>query len=336
MQDPRDLEDELEDDDQLDVHHTDEFDRRYMDERSWETLREDEHGRLVAAGQPTSQRKRVRAADAGVRIRRGLMRCDDLPDRTFLKGAILGKQASKLASSLAWCSSYFTAGHEHARTIALTPMKAATVFRYLQLVLDMSETCASSTDMAPNRAVALVALAKKFITEFFDQNPLSQMSVVLLRHGVAHTLTEFNASPVVHRRAFESSIDTGGAVSLQNMLELCSQVRPPCSAVAHGVVVVHQRLDLTTCDSAAWRAWCLTSKHMTTDIVNSTSMGPLLDATTPQRGRCFWQQLLQVLPQLFFMFKVCACRQRCMCRRTAAAKCLCSCLRCPHVILATS
>jgi hypothetical protein len=69
------LEEDQDEDDNAEVHKTDEFDRRYLDERSWETLAEDEHGRLVAAGQSDVQRKRLRPTGTGVRIRRGLMRC---------------------------------------------------------------------------------------------------------------------------------------------------------------------------------------------------------------------------------------------------------------------
>lgn len=70
----------LEDDDddaEEDVggHRTDAFERRYLDERSWEALAEDEHGRLVASTTAAVQRKRVRAADTGERVRRGLIRC---------------------------------------------------------------------------------------------------------------------------------------------------------------------------------------------------------------------------------------------------------------------
>lgn len=69
----------LEDDDddaEEDVggHRTDAFERRYLDERSWEALAEDEHGRLVASTTAAVQRKRVRAADTGERVRRGLIR----------------------------------------------------------------------------------------------------------------------------------------------------------------------------------------------------------------------------------------------------------------------
>lgn len=94
----------------------------------------------------------------------------------------------------------------------------------MQLVLDMSAVCAASTDMRPNRAVSLAQLAQTFISEFFDQNPLSQMSVVVMRHGCAHVLTDLSASPDVHRSAIKSALETGGEVSLQNMLEQCTQV----------------------------------------------------------------------------------------------------------------
>jgi Ssl1-like len=112
----------------------------------------------------------------------------------------------------------------------------------MQLVLDMSETCATSTDMAPNRAVALIALAKTFITEFFDENPLSQMRVLVLRHGTAQALTEFSASPVTHKRAFEGAIDTGGAVSLQNMLDQCCQVRTSRNMQTTRYLAIYMRM----------------------------------------------------------------------------------------------
>lgn len=94
----------------------------------------------------------------------------------------------------------------------------------MQLVLDMSATCAASKDMRPNRAVSLAQLGQVFISEFFDQNPLSQMSVVVMRQGCAHVLTELSASPEVHKNAIKSALETGGEVSLQNMLEQCTQV----------------------------------------------------------------------------------------------------------------
>jgi transcription initiation factor TFIIH subunit 2 len=92
-------------------------------------------------------------------------------------------------------------------------------------VLDMSAVCAGTTDMRPNRAVALAQMAQAFIREFFDQNPLSQMSVLVMRHGRTEALSELSPTPEVHMRALTSSLQTGGEVSLQNMLQFCTQVR---------------------------------------------------------------------------------------------------------------
>lgn len=67
----------LEDDDgdeDVVAHRTDAFERKYMDDRSWEVLVEDEHGRLVGAEAATLHKRRVRATDRTSRIRRGLIR----------------------------------------------------------------------------------------------------------------------------------------------------------------------------------------------------------------------------------------------------------------------
>lgn len=102
----------------------------------------------------------------------------------------------------------------------------------MHLVLDMSAVCAATTDMRPNRAVALAQVAQSFIKEFFDQNPLSQMSVLAMRHGRTEVLSELSPTPELHKQALKSALQTGGDVSLQNMLEFCTQVLF-CPALAH-------------------------------------------------------------------------------------------------------
>eukprot|EP00892_Ulva_mutabilis_P008373 jgi/Ulvmu1/5908/UM026_0030.1 len=155
------------DDDDVNEHVNQAFERQYLDERSWESLVEKD-GRLVSVQAAAVHRKRNRASTLASRVRRGMI-------------------------------------------------------RYMQLVLDMSSVCAASTDMRPNRAVSLAQLAQAFISEFFDQNPLSQMSVVVMRQGCAHVLTDLSASPEVHKNAIKSALETGGEVSLQNMLAQCTQ-----------------------------------------------------------------------------------------------------------------
>jgi hypothetical protein len=69
----------IDDDDEYDdqgteVHVTDAFERAYRDDRSWETLAEDEHGRLIASREVGGQRKRYRQVQDVSRVRRGLIR----------------------------------------------------------------------------------------------------------------------------------------------------------------------------------------------------------------------------------------------------------------------
>lgn len=67
---------DVDEDDEEDLagHNTAAFERQYLDDRSWELLKEDEHGRLVASSAVVNRRKRHRTVDARQRIRRGMIR----------------------------------------------------------------------------------------------------------------------------------------------------------------------------------------------------------------------------------------------------------------------
>lgn len=66
-------------------------------------------------------------------------------------------------------------------------------------MLDASEA-AEETDpeFKPNRCTAMVAVTRTFLRAFFDQNPLSQMAVLLLRHGRSEILSPLSPNPVPH------------------------------------------------------------------------------------------------------------------------------------------
>lgn len=64
----------------------------------------------------------------------------------------------------------------------------------LQLI-DVSTT-ASAQDFKPNRYTVIVNLLKDFIREFFDQNPLSQLGILLMKNGQAQKLSDLSSSPV--------------------------------------------------------------------------------------------------------------------------------------------
>jgi transcription initiation factor TFIIH subunit 2 len=50
--------------------------------------------------------------------------------------------------------------------------------------------------MRPLRAAVMSGVLQQFVRSFFDENPLSQLGLVILRNGVAERLTELSSSPV--------------------------------------------------------------------------------------------------------------------------------------------
>lgn len=62
-------------------------------------------------------------------------------------------------------------------------------------MVDLSRAAAVD-DMRPNRAAVVGACLHTFIREFFNQNPLSHLGLIVMRNGVAEQLTPLSSSPV--------------------------------------------------------------------------------------------------------------------------------------------
>ena len=75
--------------------------------------------------------------------------------------------------------------------------------QHLHLAADCVQQCACCPTFihAPNfRFLVLCAgVLQQFIREFFDQNPLSHLGILVLRNGVAERLTDLSGSPVRHQ-----------------------------------------------------------------------------------------------------------------------------------------
>eukprot|EP00873_Tetraselmis_striata_P022827 jgi/Tetstr1/443091/TSEL_031147.t1 len=95
------------------------------------------------------------------------------------------------------------------------------MIRYMELVIDLS-AAASAADMRPNRLSVMVDVAQDFIREFFDQNPLSHLGIVIMRNGVAERLTELSSSPEAHIKELKGTLTAMGQASLQNALDVAS------------------------------------------------------------------------------------------------------------------
>lgn len=120
------------------------------------------------------------------------------------------------------------------------------MIRFVELVLDLSRA-ASMTDMRPLRAVVMSGVVQRFVRAFFDENPLSQLGILVLRNGVAERLSELSSSPEAHVSKLRGALDCGGDASLQNALSLALGTLGSAPPYGHREVVV-LLASLCTCD----------------------------------------------------------------------------------------
>ncbi|KAJ2662031.1 hypothetical protein IWW48_002090 [Coemansia sp. RSA 1200] len=122
------------------------------------------------------------------------------------------------------------------------------IIRHLVVVVDQSDSMGIK-DMLPSRIHATLAVLHSFVGEFFDQNPISQISVIATKDGLAEKLSDLSGNPVDHVNALgdRRNRDLAGEPSVQNALELAMHTlrRAPTHGVREIVCVLGS---LTTCD----------------------------------------------------------------------------------------
>jgi len=77
-------------------------------------------------------------------------------------------------------------------------------------------------DLRPTRYLLTLRYATDFITEFFEQNPISQLSIIGTRDGLAINISPLSGNPTAHITALQTlrTEDPKGQPSLQNALEM--------------------------------------------------------------------------------------------------------------------
>lgn len=118
--------------------------------------------------------------------------------------------------------------------------------RLLQLLLEFRKA-AGETDFKPSRMAVVAKHVEAFIREFFDQNPLSQIGLVIIKDGVAYCLTEIGGSPEAHIKALMSKLECSGDASLQNSLELVHEYLNQIPSYGHREALILYSA-LSTCD----------------------------------------------------------------------------------------
>ena len=69
------------------------------------------------------------------------------------------------------------------------------LIRFVYLLLDYSESMIRMSDYKPNRCDFLLGQLSGFIPKFFAANPLSYLSIVVMRNGEAELVTRMNGQP---------------------------------------------------------------------------------------------------------------------------------------------
>lgn len=124
------------------------------------------------------------------------------------------------------------------------------MMRHLFLVVDCSRSM-EDQDLKPNRLTSTLKLLEKFVEEYFDQNPISQVGIITTKNKRAEKLTELAGNPSKHVCALRKAVDTVclGEPSLYNALSLAvSTLKHMPGHTSREVLIVMS--SLTTCDPA--------------------------------------------------------------------------------------
>lgn len=100
------------------------------------------------------------------------------------------------------------------------------IIRTMIVIIDGSEVMLER-DLRPTRFSMMLSLLQEFILEFFDQNPISQMGIVMMRNGIAVRISDVSGLPQYHidkirqlKTKQHNRFEPKGDPSLQNSLEL--------------------------------------------------------------------------------------------------------------------
>ncbi|KAI9669212.1 MAG: hypothetical protein M1817_004707 [Caeruleum heppii] len=101
-----------------------------------------------------------------------------------------------------------------------TPLQRG-IIRHVIIVLDLSDAMAEK-DLRPTRYLLTIRYAQEFVTEYFEQNPISQLGVIGMRDGLAVRISDMSGNPNEHIAAIQAlrSQEPKGHPSLQNALDM--------------------------------------------------------------------------------------------------------------------
>lgn len=115
----------------------------------------------------------------------------------------------------------FLTSNKRRRILRDTAAVQRGIIRHLFLIIDLSESMLDR-DMRPSRLELSIKYAQEFVTEFFDQNPISQLGIIVTRDGMAERISPLGGNPVEHLKSLQNKkkLLASGEPSLQNALNM--------------------------------------------------------------------------------------------------------------------
>nr|CDS32405.1 TFIIH C1 C terminal [Hymenolepis microstoma] len=121
--------------------------------------------------------------------------------------------------------------------------------RHLYLVVDLSSAMLER-DLHPTRIICTIRCLKKFVGNFFDQNPLSQLGIITTSGSKAKVVSALSGGLVRHMKALaelEKNPQCEGEPSIQNALLIAeSRLKHIPSYSSREILLVMS--SMTTCD----------------------------------------------------------------------------------------
>ena len=120
------------------------------------------------------------------------------------------------------------------------------LIRYLILILDCSIS-SRDNDFKPTRFDILKKVSEHFIINYFDQNPISQLSVGITIDRIAEKITDLSGNTKIHLNGIQNLLRAEGLASLQNILLLAMSIlRHIPDYGCREVIILYS--SLSTCD----------------------------------------------------------------------------------------
>eukprot|EP00731_Ephydatia_muelleri_P015224 Em0008g944a len=117
--------------------------------------------------------------------------------------------------------------------------------RHMFVIVDGSSTMLDK-DLRPDRLTCTIKVLEKFILEFFDQNPVSQLGLIVTKNGRAEKLVELSGNSR-HLTSALQKITCNGEPSLQNSLNMATSILRNVPSYASKEILVIMAA-LTSCD----------------------------------------------------------------------------------------